>query len=284
MPFYQTPPQSSGNQNAAPQQPGYTSAVLTTYPNAVLAEKFGTYLVNYLQNEFNVPADKVVMSNCVCSDDVNPLVLPNNIGQMPTSVSTFLGPFQAGGLAGYPHTGVTGLLAWESHYYFGNSLVIFNTAHIGITKYNDVGFIYRKGQDNTLSNTCGAIGAANAWTISSSLAPTTGSFPNDYQQYTITNMLYPYKAGLTTGSFAQQMVFSTNMVAVSSSQWFLANTPTTGHYGTTPPTDIYCCGGVFINTDYGYEGYVSIDTFQKLPQGSLTWEDYTTSFLAGLNG
>jgi Limiting CO2-inducible proteins B/C beta carbonyic anhydrases len=284
MPFYQTPPQSSDNQNVATPQPGYTAAVQTIYPNAVLAETFGTYLQNYLQNQFQIIPNQVVLSNSVCSDDVDALMLTDNIGQWPTSLSTFLGPFFSGGLAGYPHTGVTGLAAWESHYYFGSSLLIFNAPHIGITQYGDVGYVYRKGQNSTLSSTCGAIAGANAWTISSSLAPTTGSFPNDYQQYTITNIVYPYKAGLATGSYAQQMVFSTNIVAASSSQWFIDNVPTTGYYNAIPPTDIYYCGGTFINTDYGYLGYVDINTFQKLPQGTSIWEDYTTSFLAGLNG
>lgn len=282
MQHYPNPPQPGGGPNQGPPQPGYTSAVQQTYPYAVFADTLGSYLQLYLQQYFGVNASQAVLSNSVCSDDVDALALPGNIGQWPKSLSTFLGPFFSGGLAGYPHTGVTGLLAWESHYYYGSSLLIFNAPHIGITRYNDIGYMYRRGQGNTKSNTCGAIATANNWVIANGAPPTTGDFPNDYQQYTITNMLYPYKSTLAAGSYADNMVFSTYITAVSSSQWFIQNTPTTGYYNAAPPTDIYYCGATFINTDDGYLGYVDVNTFQKLPSGSSSWVDYSTSFRTGL--
>jgi hypothetical protein len=39
--------------------------------------------------------------------------------------------------------------------------------------------------------------------------------------------------------------------------------------------------GIFINTDYGYNSYVSINSFQKY-SGSGGWEDFTAAFTSSL--
>jgi hypothetical protein len=277
-----------------PAQPEYTAVVRATYPSASLANDVMTYLGSFIQTNFGYTSDQLLLGQSICSDDANAPTfanVPSNLGQSAPFQNNFLGPFFAGGIGGYPHTGTTAMIAWASHYTDGGALVLVEMPHIGITADNDLGFMYRKGQ-TALSATCGAVAVANSWVSSSSTAPTASTqFPNNYQQYTLTNILYPYKAAIQTGSFGQQMQFSTEIIRVSSSQWIINNIPNlvVPVSGSSPaynmPTNVYYFCGTFINTDYGYQAYINPNTFQVFDislGASGSWVDYTTQFLSGL--
>lgn len=44
-----------------------------------------------------------MLSNSICADDISTM-------QLPKALTKFLGPFQMGGLTGFPFTGDTGLV------------------------------------------------------------------------------------------------------------------------------------------------------------------------------
>ena len=280
----------------APQS-SYTAAVTSVYPNALLAQTVTSYLNTFILANFGLNASSLMLAQSICSDDANAPYFGNasNMGQTAPFQNNFLGPFFAGGLGGYPHTGLTAFIAWGSHVTNTGALALTAMPHIGITQQAEVGYINRYGHtsENQVSSTCGAVALANAWVVSSSVAPTTGDFPNDYQQYTLTDILYPYKAGIETGSFGEQMMFSTEIIRVSSSQWIINNIPNLTSPPAVPgtytiPANIYYFCGTFINVDYGYDAYINPNTFQVFEPSNTTsspsgsWVDYTTQFLNGL--
>lgn len=95
------------------------------------------------------------MATSVCSDEIVRTV---------TNFRDYLGsdsPFQLGGLAGYPFTGLTGLKAFAAHVPDGGSTIIQYGPHIGVSKTGEVGTIQRLGQLHE-SSCCGALQATLA--------------------------------------------------------------------------------------------------------------------------
>jgi hypothetical protein len=276
-----------------PNPPSYDTIVQTTYPNAVDSYHFGEVIKSFISGNFGYVSDNIVLANSICSDDVDGPVFVNevNIGQFPSSTNQFLGPFMAGGLAGYPHTGRLAVAAWASHATTETSgaLLLINMPHIGITQQedlfannNNVGRMHRKGKiDATNDSTCGAAFFAYSWSSAAGAPPTASDFPDDYQYYTLANVTYPFSESFS-GSYSENMILSTELIR-SSSDALLVGPSGILNTGSGIPAnlDVFYCNGIFINTDYGYNSYVSINSFQKY-SGSGGWEDFTSAFTSSL--
>jgi len=271
----------------SPNPADYDDTVRLTYPNAVSAERFGTHAKEFIRSKGYTP-DNIVLSNSICSDDVDGPVYSDvsNIGQTPASQNQFLGAFMSGGLAGYPHTGILGIQAWGSHVTTTTQggLFMINMPHIGISRAGNVGRIWRRGKSQAQSltdNTCGAVATAINWVAGSVGAPDTAEFPNNYQYYILCDILFPFKAALAAlPTYDEQMVFATEEIR-SAGDSFL-----TGAEGITAGTvgsgiDTFYCTGTFINTDDGFNAYVDVSEFKKYNSVG-GWEDLTTEFLEGL--
>jgi len=281
----------------------YLDVVTRTYPNAVTAENFAARLQTYIKsvNALYSP-NNVLLASSVCSDDVNGPIFPNknNLGQMPLSLNAFLGPFMAGGLDGYPHTGTTGLLAYASHITSdtGGALLIYVAPHIGITKDGQVGYMRRRGQNyNDLSATCGAAAAAVDWIRTNGVGgpapvfPGTGLLanPSDYQFYTLVKAIYDNAGARTaicaTANFGEQMVLATE--AIRSAAYNIITSPVGGTstfklaydnaFGASTP-DVFLTTGTFINVDDGYKAYADVANFLKYNPTTGLFVDYTTQF------
>jgi len=287
------------------QQLDYGNVVRQTYPNAVTAENFGLRVQSFIQSVSAVHTpSNVLFSASICSDDVNGPVFNNinNLGQMPQSLQAFLGPFMAGGLDGYPHTGTTGLFAYASHVTQGTNgaLFIYVAPHIGITRTNQVGYMRRRGQGyDNLSATCGAAAAAAEWVYNSSTAP---SFPgavllanpSDYQFFTLVDAIWndePARNAIkATSDFGQQMVLATE--AIRKAAYNIITAPVGGTstfrlaydscFTESFKPDVYVSSGTFINVDDGFKAYVDTTNFVKYNNSTGNFTDYTTQFKAGL--
>jgi hypothetical protein len=267
----------------------YTNTVRVTYPNAVSAQAFGDYTKKFLNN-LGYAANNTLMSLSVCSDDINaPMFVDEaNLGQHPLSLNEYLGPFISGGLAGYPHTGVTGLAAYASHVTDAGNLFVMNMPHIGISSNGTVGSVIRKGQ-TTQNTSCGAVLAAINWVAANSGLPVQSNFADDYQQFFITNILASVTnralIAAATGDPAK-MVVATEILRAAGQTFLLSSTGIRSAAGTNvingSTRDTFFMSGTFINVDHGYEAYIDVVTFQKLPKGTTTWVDLTTTFTAGL--
>ena len=280
-----------------PNSSSYDAIVQATYPNAVDSYHFGEVAKSFISGTFGYVSDNIVLANSICSDDVDGPVFINeiNIGQFPSSLNQFLGPFMAGGLAGYPHTGRLAVAAWASHVTTETSgaLFLINMPHIGITQQNDlvlagdnVGRMHRRGKASaTGDQTCGA--AFFAYTQSAtnflglSVPPTASEYVDNYQWYTLVDILYPFSASFT-GSYSQNMVKATEYIRSASDAWIVGPNGVSNPLSFVPANiDIFYCNGIFINTDDGYNSYVTINSFQKFTSGS-GWTDYTAAFTSSL--
>lgn len=265
----------------------YDNTVKITYPSCVNSQRFGDYAKAFIQAQGYTP-DNVVLSESICSDDIDGPVYADiqNIGQTPASQNDFLGPFMSGGLSGYPHTGILGIQAWGSHITntTNGALFFINTPHIGISQVGNVGRVWRRGKTQAQSltdNTCGAVATAITWVAANAIAPVVANFPDDYQNYTLCDILFPFKAALAAiPDYGDQMVYATEKIRLA------GDTFLTGASGIIAANvgvgiDVFYCSGTFINTDDGYNAYVNVTSFKKYNSVG-GWVDLTTSFLAGL--
>ena len=265
----------------------YDTTVKITYPSSVNSQRFGDYAKAFIQTQGYTP-NNIVLSESVCSDDIDGPVYANiqNIGQTPASQNDFLGPFMSGGLAGYPHTGILGIQAWGSHITNTTSGALFfiNMPHIGISQAGNVGRIWRRGKTQAQSltdNTCGAVATAITWVAANAIAPVVANFPNDYQNYTLCAILFPFKAALAAiPTYGAQMVYATEKIRLASDAFL---TGASGIIGANVGTgvDVFYCSGTFINTDDGYNAYINVTSFQKYNSVG-GWVNLTIPFLAGL--
>jgi hypothetical protein len=264
----------------------YSATIRITYPNAVLAQAFGVAAKEFIQSKGYSP-NNIVLSNSICSDDVDgPVYVDvNNIGQTPASQNQFLGAFMSGGLAGYPHTGILGIQAWGSHVTSstGGGLFMINMPHIGISRAGNVGRIWRRGKtaaESLTDNTCGAVATAIAWVAANGSTPVVANFPNNYQNYTLCSILFPFKSALAAlVTYGEKMVFATEKIRLSGTSFIEGGSGIIGNVPTA--TNVFYCTGIFINTDDGFNAYVDVTAFKKYNSVG-GWVDLTTEFLATL--
>jgi len=312
---YQTLAQSFGNAQATitaprtppgPIQPAYTNTIrLCAYPNAVLAEDFGSKCATFIQSLCGYVASDVVTAACICSDDKNAPIFPgNDFGQYPVSLQQFSGPFFAGGIGGYPFPGIVGLFAWSSHITDTGALFLYVQPHIGVTVDGRSGFMNRRGQ-GSVSGTCGAVAAAQGRIIGtlSAVQPTYPSSEftaNDFQQFTLTNILwsnatvrsaltsnrqtYNDVASPTQQGYGARMVIATNAIrdASASVARNCLSAAYTAFFGANSARDVFFSVGTFINVDDGYKAYVDVNTFERYNAYTGRFVTLTNAFTAGL--
>jgi hypothetical protein len=270
----------------------YLDVVKTTYPNAVLAQHLATKLQLFLSDR-GIKTSDTVLNLTVCSDDVNASEFANinNIGQNPPALNSYLGPFMGGGLAGYPHTGLLALQAWQSHATSDTStdgpLLLINMPHIGITQQADlvtandnVGRMLRRGKSSATSdNTCGAVATAIADAIAlNGVAPvaTNAPFVNNYQRYQLALITYASYAYYNTHTYSQNMIQATELIRVAGFT-ILKNTLIPA---LTGQKNLYFLSGTFVNVDDGYSACINFDALWLRNSGA--WTDLTNAFKATL--
>ena len=285
-------------------QSAYTETVRTVtvdggaqpFSGAVLSEVWGTYTTEYVTNE-GIPSTDIVLAEGICSDDVDAAYLPGNIGGWPTSINSFLGPFQSGGLAGYPFVGSIGFGAFASHVAttLGGTLFVTSTPHIGVTEDGRSGRMLRRGKANSLTdNTCGAVAGAIDQVVNVLSAPPSQSnapFDNEnYSFWKLTDILWPFKStlsgftGTTEEVYNKQMIFATETIRDSAYDYIIANLPASTTANTT--NDVYFLSGIFINSDVSsgttqFESYVVVDKVMKYEFG-IGWSNITVDYKLGL--
>jgi hypothetical protein len=292
-----------------PIQPEYTATVRQTYPNAVLAESFGSRCTSFIQTLCGYAPNDVVSAACICSDDKNAPIFPGNtFGQYPKSLQRFSGPFFAGGIGGYPFTGIVGTFAWSSHITDTGALFYYIQPHIGITADGQVGFMMRQGQTSR-SATCGAANAAQQRVATQpNTPPTFGTgeefSENDFQQYTLVNTLYTYNGGdvreLLSNNYIEyedsasdpnplgygvRMKLATDTIRDAAAEVFkdtILPAAYDAFFDGDNSRDVFVSVGTFINVDDGYKGYVDVTSFEKYNPVDQSYINYTSQFNAGL--
>ncbi len=122
------------------------------YPNAVKSDDYINDLYARADRDFGIAPNDIMLLHSICSDDLNSIQLPARWREM-------LGPFNMGGLNGFPFAGATGMGAFAKHIPDDGAALIFYAPHIGIGSDGTVGKVLRPGQA-VASTSCGAAAAA----------------------------------------------------------------------------------------------------------------------------
>ena len=276
---------TDNNQNS--NQSTYTEVVRALYPSASLTENWGNYTINYIKQKSGYNSYEMLYALGICSDDVDAFTVNGNLGQYPMAMNSFLGPFMAGGLAGYPFVGSVGFGAFASHITDTGSLFISCTPHIGVTIEGDAGYQYRKGQtvassSQTPSTNCGAVHGAVGLVTFDPNPPNINNAPynnENYELWKLADIIYPYSASFS-GSVSENIMAATSIIRDAGWQYIYNNSGSfTRALGTKK---MYAIGGTFINTDYGYEAYIDVTQFQEFDPIANTWNDLTQDYKNGL--
>lgn len=121
--------------------------VKQTYPDALPSGLFMYNVIQGIFNGYDYTPSQVLLANSICSDDINSIEYPLEAREIP-------GPFNLGGLNGFPFTGLTGIAAFASHVPDDGSTLIFYGPHTGINSKGEAGKVTRLGQQNE-STCCG---------------------------------------------------------------------------------------------------------------------------------
>ncbi len=127
-------------------------SIRKVFPDAVPFNDYTDSLLFFLYTVHNIAEEKVLLGQSACTDDVI------NTKDFFTNHKV-KGPFNLGGLAGLPFTGITGYNAFTHHVPDGGAALLFIGPHIGFSKKDGWGKIEREGQSES-SACCGAIVAA----------------------------------------------------------------------------------------------------------------------------
>ena len=269
------------NNGLNPSQSLYTSTVRGLYPSASLVETWGEYTVNYIKQKSGYPSNDVLHAVSICADDVDAFTATGNLGQYPLSMQSLLGPFMAGGLAGYPFVGSIGFGAFASHITDTGTLFVSCTPHIGVTYTGSAGYQFRKGQA-AISSNCGAVHGAVGLVIADPLPPTQSNAPynnENYELWRLADIIYPSSASFS-GSVSQNIMAATDLIREAGWQYTYNNS---GSFASALSNrTMFAMSGIFINADYPFQAYINVTYFKSYNALTNTWTDLTQDYKNGL--
>jgi hypothetical protein len=124
------------------------------------------------------------------------------------------------------------------------------------------------------------VAAAVNWAINNVGTPVQSNFPNDYQQFFLTNIIAQpgnrtLLAPLTGSVTPAQMVIATEIIRAAGETFLTGATGIQAIGGLTK--DVFFCSGIFINVDDSYLPYITITSFKKWTVAG-GWVDITSAF------
>lgn len=217
--------------------------ILRYYPDA----KDSNLLVETFLATHGIPPADILLGNSVCSDDLN------NI-QYPPSAKDMLGPFNLGGLNGFPFTGRTGMGAFSHHSPDRGVMLIFYGPHIGISDNGVVGEIVRPGQTH-LSTCCGAAQAALKKLEACEITERVPVEP-DYQQQTIEQIFWRSRRRILDVKDKPLLVEATQVMyeAIHHQVDYLVRNTPDFECGT-----LFRFGGILINPDAKQTAFIQLE-------------------------
>jgi hypothetical protein len=219
------------------------------YPQAVDSGTFIQRTYEVLGGQFSLEPSQVLLAHSICSDDVNAIEYPEAGQQM-------LGPFNLGGLDGYPFAGLTGMSAFAHHVPDDGATLIYYAPHIGVTAQGELGKILRVGQ-HAPSACCGAAAAALQF-VRSGAEPAATPPADDYQQHTLTSLLHAQRERILAAE--QPLREATEVIFEASSRQIdhlINHTEFLGRY-------LFVVGAIIINGDREYGSFQELRRFDRL--------------------
>ncbi|HET9276702.1 MAG TPA: hypothetical protein VFN95_00910 [Flavitalea sp.] len=223
-------------------------AIQNKFPGAVSYKEGIDSLVNHLKR-FGIQANKMLWGQSTCVDDIT-----NTKDKLMPQIK---GPFNFGGLAGLPFTGITGLDAFVHHVPEDGTAILFVAPHIGYNEKEGWGKILRHDQHHT-SSCCGALVAALATLQKGELKPKVPA-QEDYQEGMIVQLAFAHHSEILTSS--EPILSFTQLTyreAIRQMSYY-ASKVKERHFKYA-----VIVGGIIINTDYMFTDYLWIETVSVL--------------------
>ena len=230
-------------------------AIKNKFPKAVPYQEGVDSLVNHLK-QYGIQADQILWGQSTCVDDIT-----NTKDKLNSEIK---GPFNFGGLAGLPFTGVTGLDAFAHHVPEDGTAILFVGPHIGFSEKEGWGKILRHDQHHT-STCCGALAAALAKLQKGTLKYEVPS-KEDYQEGIIEQLAYAHRDEILSSS--EPLLSFTKLTYQEAAREMsnYASKVKERHFKYA-----VVVSGIIINTDYTFKDYLSIETVSILDVAKNVW-------------
>jgi len=231
------------------------NAIKTKFPGAVPYQMGIDSLLKHLK-EFEIQPDNILWGQSTCVDDI--------INTKNKMLPEIKGPFNFGGLAGLPFTGITGLNAFAHHVPEGGTALLFVGPHIGYNEKEGWGKILRHDQQHP-SSCCGALAAALAKLQKGELK-SKNPMPDDYQEEMIEQLAFAHQAEILS---SPDPLISFTKLTYKEAAREMAN------YASKVKERHFkyavIVGVIIINTDFMFSDYLSIETVSILDVQKNKW-------------
>ena len=221
------------------------------FPNACTwPEVTGKYLQK-ISTEYHIPIEKLLFASCVCPDELNYRATNFN--------NEFSLAFNLGGLGGIPYTGKTGMAAYASHIPADGASFIYFGPHVGIHSDGSIGIIHREHQHGA-TYSCGALlSVLERMRKDIPFDWSTNNF-EDLQARVIEKLLHNHKDQIFA---SEQYVLEAVKIIYNVTECLLRQFVMESKY-TFACKHVFLLGGTIINTDFGLENYVEIQSFEHI--------------------
>lgn len=246
-------------------QTNFLQTVRTYYPNAMATTDAVNRMFAILKQHYNLEPRQIMHADSICSDDVNAM-------EYPPEARAMLGPFNMGGLNGFPFAGLTGMGAFANHVPEDGAVFVFYAPHIGITKEGSVGEIHRVGQSKP-SSCCGAAKAALGKLTRDEIQP--GNITDlDYQFNTIEQIFYRQKDRIQAA--ANPLMEATQVMYEASDERICLLAEKTNY----PCRYLILMGAILINGDHDMGSFSSCQRFDVIDLSTREAKNFMDEFHA----
>lgn len=225
----------------------YLPVIQQFYSKAMNVDELTYRLFDVIESELGLQPQQIIHADSICSDDVNNIEYPEHARIM-------LGPFNLGGLCGFPFAGITGISAFAHHVPEDGAVLVYYGPHVGMTKEGEIGKLFRQGQ-STLTSCCGAAFAALQKLLKNEIKKNELT-DLDYQQNIIEQILLNKEDRIKSAANA---IFETTEVLYEAIETRVNDLIVTTDY---PCKYIILVGGIIINSDYDVGSYFECRTFK----------------------
>ena len=219
------------------------NSITDTFPGAVPFHEYVDSLLFFLYTVHNISQDRILLGQSSCMDDV----INTKTAFARHAVK---GPFNLGGLAGLPFTGITGYNAFAHHVPDQGAALIFLGSHTGYSSKHGWGKIIREGQQEP-SSCCGAIVNALDKLKKGEIVKMM-PHGDDYQEEVIEQLALQHKKELMS---AKDPLITFTKQIYQESENMILNFPLTN----TNFKYLILVVGVIINTDHGDPDFIWVD-------------------------
>jgi hypothetical protein len=238
------------------------TTIRRTFPNARPRHEAFADVLDSLIRLHGIDLERVLMATSLCADEANDHSLHELSYVRRNAPDFMLDTFNLGGLAGFPFTGVMGMMAFAQHVPDHGAALIVYGPHIGVTDDGEFGLMQRWGQVN-LSSACGSLLAA---VRSLEEGDDAQPDPDNYQQSMVRRALRDHRTAILDAP--------NPLLAATEVTYQLIDRQLRRYLveaaGAFSCRQVALWGGLFINTGSSFDTYIDERTFEVVNTADLS--------------